>query len=292
MGHATLRQPEESQHDGNGGAMGFLEHLEELRSRLIRSCAAVAAGMAVAYAYVDRIAAFILAPTLAVLPEGEELSLIRPGEGFAFHLDIALIGGGLLASPYVMYQVWRFIAPGLYATEKKLALPFVLMAVVSTVAGAGFSHYVLFPSMMAFFAGFDSASMKVAFTVDSTFTQYKNVLLAMVLVFQMPNVVFFLARMRVVTARFLCRQVRYAILVIFIAAAVLTPAPDPWNQFVLAGPMLVLYSVSIAVAWIAAPRTPPAPSSSHLRLVVAAGVLDQARRRRDLRAFESSRLRG
>ncbi len=261
--------------------MGFLEHLEELRSRLIRSCTAIAAGMVIAYAYVESIAAFILAPTLAVLPEGEGLSLIRPGEGFAFHLDVALIGGGLLASPYVMYQVWRFIAPGLYATEKRLALPFVLMAAASTAAGAAFSHYLLFPSMMEFFASFDTPAMKVAFTVDSTFTQYKNVLLAMVLVFQLPNVVFFLARLRAVTARFLWRQVRYAVLIIFIAAAILTPAPDPWNQFVLAAPMLVLYVVSIGVAWLAAPRSDTRPRSSpHLRLVVAAGVLEHARRRR------------
>lgn len=267
--------------DAAAGAMGFLEHLDELRSRLIRSCIAIAAGMVAAYFFVDRIADFVLAPTLSVLPPGTSLQLTKPGEGFAFHLDIALIGGALLASPYVLWQLWRFIAPGLYAKEKRLALPFVVMAVIGTLAGAVFSHYLLFPSVMSFFASFDSPAMKVGFRVEDTFTQYKNMLLAMIVVFQLPTIVFFLARLGVVTARFLWQRIQYAILIIFIAAAVLTPAPDPWNQTVLAAPMLVMYLISIVIAWAAAPRGRKSSAASHqLRLVVAASVLDQARRRR------------
>jgi len=267
--------------DAADGAMGFLEHLDELRSRLIRSCIAIAAGMVGAYFFVDPIADFVLAPTLRVLPPGTSLLLTKPGEGFAFHLDIALIGGVLVASPYVLYQLWRFIAPGLYATEKRLALPFVVMAVIGTVAGALFSHYLLFPSVMSFFASFDSPAMKVGFRVEDTFTQYKNMLFAMIVVFQLPTIVFFLARLGVVTASFLWHRIQYAILIIFIAAAVLTPAPDPWNQTVLAAPMLVMYLISIVIAWAAAPRGRKSSAASHqLRLVVAASVLDQARRRR------------
>ncbi len=176
-------------------------------------------------------------------------------------------------------RAW-FIAPGLYAREKRLALPFVVMAVIGTAAGAAFSHYLLFPSVMSFFASFDSPAMKVGFRVEDTFTQYTNMLLAMIAVFQLPTIVFFLARLRIVTARFLWQRIQYAVLIAFIGAAVLTPSPDPWNQIVLAAPMLVMYLIGILMAWLAAPRREkPGDGSNHLRLVVAAGVLGQARRR-------------
>lgn len=262
-----------------GGTMGFLDHLDELRSRLIKSCVAIGIGMAVAYAFVDRMGLFVLGPTLAALPAGtERLQTTRLAEGFAFYFDIALIAGGLLASPVLLYQVWRFIAPGLYAREKRLALPFVAMGVVGTLAGAAFSHYLLFPQMVAFFASFDSPLMRFEPTVQDTFAQYKNMLIAMVAVFQLPTIVLFLARLRVITARFLWTRFKYAVLLIFVAAALLTPSPDPWTQTVLAVPMLAMYAISIAIAWLAAPRKQADPPVPHLRLVVAAAVLDQARR--------------
>ena len=267
------------------GTMGFLEHLDELRTRVIHSCAAIVAGMVAAYFFVDRMALFVLAPTLAVLPAGtENLQTTIPGEGFAFHMDITLIAGALLASPYVLFQVWRFIAPGLYAREKRLALPFVAMGVAGTLAGAAFSHYLLFPQMMAFFATFDSPLMDFKPTVKDTFAQYKNMLVAMIAVFQLPTLVLFLARLRLITARFLWTRFRYAVLLIFIAAALLTPSPDPWTQTVLAVPMLAMYVISIAVAWLAAPRTAAGPAVPPLRLVAAAAVLDQAWRRQSASA--------
>jgi sec-independent protein translocase protein TatC len=278
----TRRIPSEDQADDDRqGTMGFLEHLEELRTRLIRSCVAIAVGMAIAFFFVDRIANFVLAPILAVMPPGTQLQLTKLGEGFAFYLDVALIGGLILASPYVLYQVWQFISPGLYAKEKRLVVPFGIMAALGTIAGALFSHYLLFPSMVAFFATFDSAAMNFNPTIENTFGQYKNMLLGMIAVFQLPTLVFFLARLRVVTARFLWRRINYAILIIFIAAAVLTPAPDPWNQTILAAPMLAMYLVSIAIAWLVAPKRHEEPPSSHkLRLVFAATVIDRARKHR------------
>lgn len=263
------------------GTMGFLEHLDELRSRLIKSCVAIGGSMVVAYNFVDRIALFVLGPTLAALPPGtDRLKTIRLGEGFAFYLDVTLIVGGLLASPFVLYQVWRFIAPGLYAREKHLALPFVALGLIGTLAGAAFSHYLLFPQMVAFFASFDSPLMHFEPTVQDMFAQYKNMLLAMIGVFQLPTIVLFLARLRVMTARFLLTQFKYAVLIAFIAAALLTPSPDPWTQTMLAIPMLAMYTLSILIAWLAAPRTPDAPPAPHLRLVVAAALLDQARHMR------------
>src|SRR5438552_15813726 len=124
----TPHDEDDSDENRAEGRMGFLEHLDELRKRIIRSCVAIAAGMLVAFFFVDRLGDFILAPTLKTLPPGDALIYTKPGEGFAFYLDIAFIGGIVLAAPFVMYQVWRFIAPGLYAKEKKFAIPFVVFS--------------------------------------------------------------------------------------------------------------------------------------------------------------------
>jgi sec-independent protein translocase protein TatC len=268
------------------GAMGFLEHLEELRKRIIRSCIAIGVGMVVAFMFVDRIATFVLAPTVRMLPPGTSLIFTRPGEAFSFYLDIALIGGVVLAAPFVMYQVWRFIAPGLYANEKRYVIPFVVLTTVGTIGGALFSHYILFAAMIAFFGTFNSPTMKMMPRVEDTFELYKTLLLGMVIVFQIPTVVFFLAKMRVVTARFLWRNIQYAIFIIFIIAAVLTPTTDPWNQTVFAAPMIGLYLISIGIAWLVGPKHENETSnqsdsnSNNLRLVFAATVIDQARRHR------------
>ncbi len=265
--------------------MGFLDHLDELRKRIIRSCVAIGLGMSIAFMFVDRIADFVLAPTLRALPTDTTLIFTRPGELFSFYLDLALIGGIVLAAPFVTYQVWRFIAPGLYAKEKRYAIPFVLLATTGTLCGAAFSHYVLFPAMMGFFQAFALPRIKFVPRVEETFELYKNTLIGMVAVFQIPTLVFFLAKMRLVTARFLWRNIKYAILLIFIAAAALTPSLDPWNQTVFAAPMIVMYLISIGIAWLVRPKGETDGStrggSANLRLVVAATMIDQARRRRD-----------
>ena len=262
--------------DPREGRMGFLEHLDELRTRIIRSCIAIAAGMAVAFFFVDRIADFVLAPTVRALPDGATLVFLRPGEGFSFDLDIALIGGLILAAPFVTYQVWRFVAPGLYAREKKFVVPIVLLAAVGTLAGAAFSHYVLYPAMMAFFRSFDSPRIRFTPRLEDTFDLYKNLLIGMVAVFQIPTLVFFLAKVRLVTARFLWRQIKYAVLISFIVAAVLTPSADPWNQTMFAAPMIALYVISIGLAWLVGPKADGAAASRSdvkLPLVAAATIL-------------------
>jgi len=189
----------------------------------------------------------------------------------------------MLAAPFVTYQVWRFIAPGLYAREKRLALPFVACATLGTLGGAAFSHYVLFPSMMGFFSTFDSPRIRFTPNLEHTFDLYRNTLIGMVAVFQIPTLVLFLARIRLVTARFMWRHIKYAVLVIFIVAAVLTPSADPWNQAVFAAPMLGLYVISIGIAWLVAPRRPAESTdrfgSPELKLVFVAAVMDHARRR-------------
>ena len=284
MAEANLQLlPEEPDGDRGEGRMGFLEHLDELRTRIIRSCLAVGAGMLIAFFFHDQLGDFILAPTLETLPAGDALIFTKPGEGFAFYLDIAFIGGIVLAAPFVMYQVWRFIAPGLYVREKKFVVPFVVFTTIGSIGGALFTHYVLFPTTIAFLGTFHSRAMKFVPRVEDTFELYKNMMIGMVAVFQMPTLVFFLARMRLITARFLWRNIKYAILIIFIAAALLTSSADAWNQTIFAAPMIGLYLISIVIAWIVGPRKEAMPNnadSTKLRLVFAATVIDRSRRHR------------
>jgi len=278
------RTPDEPDDDPSDGKMGFLDHLDELRRRIIYSCIAIGVGMLVAFFFVDRLAEFVLAPTLRMLPAGATLIITKPGENFSFYLDVALIGGVVLAAPFVMYQVWRFIAPGLHASEKKLVIPFVLLTMVGTITGAAFTHYALYPGMIGFFATFKSRHVTFMPRIEDTFELYKNLIIGMVAVFQLPTLVFVLARMRVVTARFLWRHIKYAILIIFIVAAFMTPSLDPWNQAAFAAPMMLLYVLSIGIAWLVAPtrekETSGPSDSTRLRLVIAATVVDQARQRR------------
>ena len=235
------------------GRMGFLEHLDELRTRLIRACLAIGAGMIVSFVLSAKIGEFVLSSVLASLPPGRTLIYTRPGEGFAFYLDLSLMGGVVLAAPVVAWQVWRFVAPGLYVNERRLVVPFVLLAVTGSIAGAAFSHFVLFPSMMTFFRAFESAHMRFMPRVEDTFALYKNTLIGMVLVFQIPTLVYVLARVGVVTPRMLWRHLKHAVLGAVIVAAVLTPSADPWNQLVFAAPIVAMYVIGIAIAWLVQP---------------------------------------
>ena len=274
--------------------MGFLEHLDELRTRIIRSCAAIGVGMLVAFFFHDQLADIVLTPIERSLPAGSSLVFIRPAEAFSFHLNLAFIGGILLAAPFVMYQVWRFIAPGLYANEKKFLVPFVVLTSAGSLSGALFSQYVLFPGMMRFYGAFSSPRMRFLPGVEETVDLYMKMTIGMIVVFQIPTVVFFLAKMRLVTARFLWRHLKYAVLIIFVLAAILTPDGSPWNQTVVAAPMLGLYVLSIGLAWIVAPSErdqPTAGASPPLRLVFAAAVIDQAWRSAALRRPRAGEMR-
>jgi sec-independent protein translocase protein TatC len=282
---ATAYQlPPEEPDDPREGRMSFLDHLDEIRTRLIRVCVAVAAGMVIAFVFIDRLVAFVLAPMRRVLPAGANLIYTNPTEAFSLYVSIALIAGTLLAAPFIMFQIWRFIAPALYANEKRFAIPFVLLTTVGAVSGAAFSHYIVFPYMIAFFGTFSSADLMFMPKIDDSFDLYVKMLIGMGIVFQIPTVVFFLAKMRLVTARFLWRNIKYAILIIFIAAAVLTPSADPWNQTVFAAPMIGLYVISIGIAWIVGPTheaiNADEKNSPVTGLVLATAVFDQARKNR------------
>jgi sec-independent protein translocase protein TatC len=240
----------------DNGRMSFLDHLDELRTRLVRALLAVVAGFVIAFAFIERLFGFIMRPLQAVLPDGGKLVYTEPAEAFLLYMKVAALVGLLLATPVVLYQVWMFVAPGLYANEKKFAIPFVLFATLFFIAGAAFSHYMVFPWAWQFFAGFTTDYMQFMPRIQPVFSLYVKLMLAMGLVFQLPTLVFFLARVGLVTPRFLVKHVKYAILIIFIIAAVITPTADPVTQALVAGPMMVLYALSIGIAWVFQKRKP------------------------------------
>jgi sec-independent protein translocase protein TatC len=242
------------------GRMTFLEHLDELRKRITHAVGALLVGFLVAFAFVNKVFDFVYAHLTKSVPGGKFI-YTDPGEAFFLWVKVALLSGVLLSSPYIMYQVWLFIAPGLYAKEKRLAIPFVISSSSLFILGAAFSHYLLFPAAWAFFASFSNGYMEFLPRVEPVWDMYVKLALGMGLVFQMPVIMFVLARLGIVTAGFLARNIKYAILIIFIVAAVITPDGSPTNQILVGAPMVVLYLVGIIIAWLFGKSKKPDPEA-------------------------------
>jgi len=242
---SPFQEPEEPAE----GRMTFLEHLDELRKRITHAVAALLVGFVIAFAFIERIFAFVYLHLAKDVPGGK-LIFTEPGEAFFLWIKIAALTGVLISSPYIMLQVWLFIAPGLYAKEKKLAIPFVLASSSLFVSGAAFAHYFVFPAAWRFFASFSNEFMEFMPRVAPVFSLYVKLTLSLGLVFQLPVLMFVLARLGIVTAGFLLKNFKYAVLFIFIAAAVITPDGNPVVQVMVAGPMVVLYLLGIAAAWL------------------------------------------
>ena len=240
--------------DGRYFRISVLEQLEQVRKRLVRSAVAVLVGMLVAFTVIERIVTFVLSPARSMLPAGSRLIYTEPIEAFSLYIDIALLAGVVLASPFVLYQFWLLIAPALYSHQKKFAIPFVALTSVGAVAGAAFSHYIVFPYMIAFFGTFSSTDVEFLPRVETTFDLYVKMILGMIVVFQIPTVVFFLAKMGRVTARIHWSNTKKANKLKIINTAVVKPTSDPWNQTIFAAPMIALYLLSIGIAWLVAPR--------------------------------------
>jgi sec-independent protein translocase protein TatC len=247
-GPSPTPDPDELDESG-AGKMSFLDHLDELRKRLVAAAIALFAGFLICLAFIGYIFDFIMRPLQQMLPAGSKLIYTEPTEAFMLQLMLAALAGVIVAAPIIMWQIWLFIAPGLYVHEKRLAIPFIAMSTVFFVTGAAFSHYVVFPWAWVFLASFTTDYMMFAPKIDAVFSLYAKMLLAFGVIFEMPTVVFFLARMGLVTAGFLLRKIKYAVLIIFIAAAVLTPTGDMVTQTLMAAPMFVLYLLSIIIAW-------------------------------------------
>ena len=243
--------------DDSGSKMSFLEHLDELRTRLIYIVYSLIAGCVVAYIFIKPVFSFITRPMQAVLPPGGYLQYTSGAEPFMLYVKIGFLAGIFISSPLILWQVWKFIAPGLYSHEKKFAIPFVLMSTFFFVAGGLFAHYVAFPVTWNFFAGFSTDYMKFVPKIDEAFSLYAKMILAAGIVFEMPTLVLFLARMGVISGRLMVRYFKYALLLIFVAAAILSPGGDIPSQLVLAVPMLGLYMLSILIAFVFQTRRVP-----------------------------------
>ena len=224
---AAYPLPPDDDDDASGVKMSFLEHLDELRKRIVNSAIAIGVGILISFTFINRIYTFLMTPTMKVLPAGSKLIYTEPGEAFSLYIQLSLIVGSILASPVIMYQVWLFIAPGLYANEKKLAIPFVLLSTLGFVGGAVFNHYIMFPWMMSFFASFNTQDLVFMPKLDSVFSIY---------------------------TKFLIAKFKYALLIIFILSAVITPTGDPVTQVVFAAPMVGLYLLGIVIAWVVGPK--------------------------------------
>jgi sec-independent protein translocase protein TatC len=279
-----------------GGRMSFLEHLDELRKRLIVSAAALGAGFLIAFAFANRLYDFVMRPLAELLPKGASpfdkvdpallkafspdqikalqaiqgtardmsgrLIYTHPTEAFILYLKISFLVGIIIAAPVILWQLWLFISPGLYRKEKKWAVPFVALSSTGFVAGAAFTHYLLFRWMWVFLGGFSNEYTLFLPKLEDVFSLYVKMLLGMGAVFQMPTLVYFLAKMRVVTARFLWKNIKFAVLIIFVAAAVITPSGDMLTQTLFAAPMLGLYLVSILIAWAVGAKRKRAPATA------------------------------
>lgn len=248
-GAATRRLPEQMQ------SMSFLQHLEELRRRIIWALVYVAAGFGVCWWFHDQIYDFMQKPIVKALSANHlpaKLTYLNPTEPFNMYLKVSLIAGLFLASPFVLYQVWAFISPGLYRHEKRYVMPFMCSTVFLFLAGGAFGYFVVYPAALKFLIQYSWQFMPMI-----TISEYTDLFLVIIIglgaIFEMPILVFFLALMGVVNARWMWKNLRYAILLIFLVAAILTPTTDIMNMCLFAAPMVVLYLISIAVAWFVHP---------------------------------------
>lgn len=227
--------------------MSLIEHLEELRRRIVLSLVGVTAGFAVCWAFHRQIFGFLERPIQPFLPEGGKLAVLGVQDGLIVYFKVAGFAGLFLASPWVLYQLWCFVAPGLYHQERRGALAFVLVGSLFFVGGGLFGYFVAFPFAVKFLLELGGQFQQVI-TVDRFLRFEMTVILGLGVMFEMPLLVFLLAQMGVVTPRFLLHHFRWAVLIIFIIAAVVTPTPDVFNLCVFAVPTVGLYLLGVAAA--------------------------------------------
>jgi sec-independent protein translocase protein TatC len=237
------------QHDAELPRMTFLEHLDELRRRLIFCTITLLVAFLVCWNFAPEIFAFLERPIMQFLPPGEKLAYTSITSPFMLYMKVAFLSSIFVASPIVMLQLWLFIAPGLYPKERHYAIPFILFATLFFVGGGWFGYDVVFPMACKFFVDMGKDFNQVI-TVDDYFSFASKMILAMGLVFETPILIFFLARLGIVTPQFLLRNFKYAVVAIFIIAAVITPTPDMVTQSALAVPMILLYALGIAISFL------------------------------------------
>lgn len=229
--------------------MTFLDHLEELRKRLVISLIAVAVAFFACWAFAEKIFALLQAPLTAYLPPGDKLAYTRLTAPFFLYMKVSFFTGLFVASPVILLQLWMFVAPGLYKRERRLAAPFIIFGTLFFILGGWFGYRYLLPATCSFFVE-TGKQFKQMVTVDDYFSFASTIIMATGLVFETPILIFFLARLGIVTPAFLMQKFKYAIVLSFVIAAVVTPTPDMVTQAALAIPMILLYLIGVGVAYL------------------------------------------
>lgn len=224
------------------------EHLEELRNRLIRCVIAVLAGFVIAYIFKEKLFKILVSPLIRVMRQGDSMIFTGIPEAFFTYLKVSLLAGLFLSAPFIIYQFWMFVAPGLYKNERKLMIPIIFVSSLFFIGGALFGYFLVFPIGFKFLLGFASETIQPLPSMREYLSFASKLLFAFGIVFELPIVITFLARLGIVTVPFLKKNRKYAILIFFAGAAVLTP-PDIVTQSLLALPMIVLYEISILGAY-------------------------------------------
>ena len=237
------------------GEMGFLDHLEELRWRIIKGLLAIIVGSAVSFGFIDQILEILLKPTTATSYR-IALQVLSVQGMFLIKWFIAFISGFVLAMPVVVYQIWKFVTPGLKINEKRYALPVVLFACISFITGVSFGYLVLIPFSLEFFSGMGAGLVENNFSITYYFSFLIWLLLGAGLVFQLPVLSLFLSAIGVLTPPFMRHYRRHAVVTILILSSFITP-PDPVSMLMMAVPLVVLYEISIGVSWMVNHRREP-----------------------------------
>jgi sec-independent protein translocase protein TatC len=239
--------------------MTLLEHLEELRKRIGWSLVAILVGFLLCWYWAQPIFAWMAVPITQFLPPGEKLAFTGLVDPFMLYMKVALLAGIFLASPVVLWQFWLFVSPALYRNERRIAVPFIVSTTAFFLGGGYFGYKIAFPMVVRFLLTVGQDFRQVI-TINEYFAMASKVILGLGLVFEMPVLIMLLARLGVVTHRFLLKYFRFAVLIIFIIAAVITPTPDIPTQCVFAFPMLALYLLGVLVAWLFGKKRPAAES--------------------------------
>lgn len=235
------------QPDSPEAPMSLMDHLNEMRTRLVRCCIGIGLGFLACWSGVEYLFDVLVAPLLAALPAGSHAQYLSLPEAFFTRMYIAFVAGVFAVSPYIFYQIWAFIAPGLYDEEKRYVIPIAVLSAIFFIGGGAFCYFIVFPYAFNFFVSFSTAEIAVMPKISEYLGFVLKLLVAFGLIFEMPLFALFLSRMGIISAALMRKTRRYAILVIFIVAAILTP-PDVVSQLLMAGPMLILYEFSILVA--------------------------------------------
>jgi len=235
----------------NEEKMSFLDHLGELRKRLLWSFLAILVFFIPAYAFSNEIFDFLMKPLIENLPEGSSLIFTRPAEGFTTYLRVSFFASVLLAVPFILYQAWKFVAPALYKKEKQIIIPFIFFGSLFFLLGAAFCYYVASPPAFKFLLNEYSSEYVKAFpTISEALSFFMALIFGFGLVFEFPLIIFILARIGVVTSKWLREKRKYAIILSALLAAILTPTTDAISMMLMFVPIVVFYELGILVAWM------------------------------------------